>query len=82
MNRTTVWRIAGVVMGIAALVLIGCAVAAAQGRLWGIGLGNAARGWFCLLYTSNLLNQLKLAKRVNLFDRKLQVQVGHPHGKN
>ena len=46
MNRTDVWRIAGVVLGIAAIVLIGCAVAAAQGRLWGIGLGNAARGWF------------------------------------
>lgn len=46
MNRTTVRRIAGVVLGIAAIVLIGCAVAAAQGRLWGIGLGNAARGWF------------------------------------
>ena len=46
MNLTIVWRIVSAVLGIAALVLIGCAVAAAQGRLWGIGLGNAARGWF------------------------------------
>ena len=52
MNRTAVWRIAGVVLGIAAIVLIGCAVAAAQGRLGGIGLGNAGRGWVICAATS------------------------------